>query len=161
MLLEICHEKLCLRLACSVQYIILMFCFIAMLSNPPQLPLCSFYPQNTDKEKENGPLVGYKISYACVKTAVTRECSSTALSTQLVTGNGKRELNLGSLSSWTRYSVKVKVYNKIGDGPYSAIVNFTTLEERKFIYTSISVHWLDMYLIKKMVQIYFFVPSFH
>ena len=93
-------------------------------------------------------------------TAATRECSSTALSTQLVTGSGKTELILGSLSSWTKYSVKVVVYNKIGDGPYSAIVNFTTLEERKFIYASISVDWLDMYLIKNMIQICFFVPSF-
>jgi len=84
---------------------------------------------NINKEQENGPLLGYRISYSCVNTAVTRECSSTALNTRVVTGSGKTALNLGSLSSWTRYSVKVKVYNKIGDGPYSAIVNFTTLEE--------------------------------
>ena len=130
-----------------------------MLSNPPQLPLCSFYPQNIDKEEENGPLVGYKISYACVTTAATRECSSTALNTKVITGSGKTELNLEGLSSWTKYSVKVNVYNIIGDGSYSAIVNFTTLEARKFIHTIISFHWPDLYLIKKMVQIYFFVPS--
>ena len=99
----------------------------------------SFYPQNIEKEKENGPLIGYKISYACVETAVTRRCSSTVLNINTVAGSGKRELNLGSLSPWTRYSLKVNVYNKIGDGPYSSIVNFTTLEARKFIHDNKSV----------------------
>ena len=115
----------------------------------------SFYPQNINKEQENGPLLGYRISYECVNTAVTRRCSSTALNIKEVTGNGKTELNLGSLSSWTRYSLKVTVYNKIGDGPYSAIVNFTTLEERKSMYKCNSFQFLyqnrDM-LVKRLVH---------
>ena len=127
---------------------------------PSYLPLYSFCSQNIEKEKENGPLIGYKISYACVETAVTRRCSSTVLNINTVAGSGKRELNLGSLSSWTRYSLKVNVYNTIGDGPYSSIVNFTTLEERKFIHESISIHWFNIYLMKKMFQICFCVPSF-
>ena len=77
-------------------------------------------------------MLGYKIIYECIDTAVTRKCSQPTVQSVVVDGSGKTELELKSLRSWTRYSVKVAVFNKIGDGPYSSVSNFTTLEERKY-----------------------------
>ena len=51
-----------------------------------------------------------------------------------VSGGGKTELELGNLISWTKYSVDVNVFNKIGDGPFSGVSNLTTLEEGTIIF---------------------------
>lgn len=35
---------------------------------------------------------------------------------------------LHSLASWTKFEVKVNVFNKVGEGDFSSAKNFTTME---------------------------------
>ena len=74
-------------------------------------------------------ILGYKLEYTCLGTASTRLCSSSSAKQVTILGKAKNSLKLSSLVSWTKYKVKILVFNKAGDGPYSSESEFVTKEE--------------------------------
>ena len=74
-------------------------------------------------------ILGYKLEYACLNTATTRLCSSNAAEQVTIMGRGKNSLKLSSLVSWTKYKVKILVFNNAGNGLYSGESEFVTKEE--------------------------------
>ncbi len=95
--------------------------------------------QNINEEDENGIIIGYKISFKCIETQTTRNCSNSDVTVKDISASKVTEFRLTKLKSWTRYSIRVQVYTKAGFSPFSSELLFNTMEEGMIYFTKSSV----------------------
>ena len=72
---------------------------------------------------------GYKIAFRCIETMTTRECRTTSWTNQSVNSTGFR---IKGLPSWTKYEIRIKGYDKVGESPEN-VTFATTLETGMFL----------------------------
>ena len=80
----------------------------------------------------NGILLGYHVNLQCMQNIRTRNCREAFSRTVKIAHTSKSDIKVGSLTSWTKFNVRISVYNKIGAGPYSNPLGTTTSEESKY-----------------------------
>lgn len=79
--------------------------------------------QQPEPSHRNGPIVGYHVLYE------EAGLQSATPPTPIIVDAGRTTLTLRDLKKYTQYSVRVRAFNTLGDGPLSAAVLVMTAED--------------------------------
>ena len=91
-----------------------------------------FLFQTFNSADVNGILLGYYVNLQCVQSTGTRNCRESFSRTVKVAHASNNDIKVGGLSSWTKFNVRISLYNKMGAGPYGNPSEITTSEESKY-----------------------------
>ena len=84
---------------------------------------------------ENGIITQYEIEYNQTTFSAAANFSTVTVNSTMLT------VELTGLEEYVVYFIRVRAYTTVGAGPYSGVINQTTLQDRKFTSSWILYAW--------------------
>ena len=95
--------------------------------------MCIILLQNINKRLEFGIVIGYHILYDCVSNGnMSRDCPTNSTRNVTISGYPSQLLTVPNLTSWTKYTVRIQIFNSAGTSRLSAGVEGVTKEDSKY-----------------------------
>ena len=93
---------------------------------------CQISLQNINKRMEFGKVIGYYVMHKCVPNGnMSRDCPTNSTKNETFSGYPSNQLVVLNVTSWTKYRVRLQIFNSAGVSKLSERFEGVTKEDSK------------------------------